>query len=152
MNLERYDLLADAKATTFAFTSTGPKGFIQKLIQFRQLPASRLYNLAFGDRIGESARLDDATVSDNGDAEKILATIVHAVYVFTVRYPDAIVYATGSTPARTRLYQMGLAKHLEAAQKDFDIWGEHEEVFEVFQKDRAYTAFIAARKKLKLDL
>ena len=115
MNLDHYNLLTDAKATTFAFTSVGPKGSIPKLIQFRPFPSSRLYNLAFGDRIGQTTDLDDSTVSDNGDTEKILATVVHAIYEFTTRYPDAAVYATGSTTARTRLYKMSLTKHPRSA-------------------------------------
>ena len=50
------------------------------------------------------------TISNNGDAEKILATVVAAVYAFYDQYPTVWILLTGSTASRTRLYQMAINK------------------------------------------
>ncbi len=64
-------------------------------------------------------------ITDNGDSEKVLATVVGAIYMFTEQYPDAWVYAVGSTAARTRLYRMGINKYFDIANQDFNIWANN---------------------------
>ncbi|MDQ3683876.1 MAG: hypothetical protein M3352_12520, partial [Bacteroidota bacterium] len=86
------------------------------------------------------------TVTDNGDSEKVLATVVAAIYAFAGKYPDAWVYATGSTEARTRLYRSGINKYFDIVQADFDIMGEHQSEWEWYEKGKAYQAFAARRK------
>lgn len=58
-------------------------------------------------------------VSDNGDTEKVLATVTDALYVFFDKHPTSYVYATGSTKARTRLYRMGITRFHDEMQNDF---------------------------------
>lgn len=41
-------------------------------------------------------------LTNNGDSTKTLATVASTVYAFTGKYPEAWVYATGSTAVRTR--------------------------------------------------
>ena len=65
---------------------------------------------------------------------------------FTNKFPDAIIYTEGSTPARTRLYQMGIASNLEEISKDFEIEGYIHDAWEPFQKGHNYEAFLARRK------
>ena len=89
MKLERYELKAGENLTTFEFVSEGPKGNIPKLIQFSPTNLKDLYNLAFGDKDLNSGEIDDLTISNNADSEKILATVVAAVYAFTDKNPDA---------------------------------------------------------------
>ena len=89
MKLERYELKAGENLTTFEFVSEGPKGNIPKLIQFSPTNLKGLYNLAFGDKDLNSGEIDDLTISNNADSEKILATVVAAVYAFTDKNPDA---------------------------------------------------------------
>lgn len=110
MNLEKYPLEAQATLTIFEFVSEGSKGPIPKLIQFQQINRSNMYNLAFGNKNDDTGEIDDLAVSNNGDTDKVLATVVSAVYAFFEKYPQASVYATGSTKARTRLYQMGISR------------------------------------------
>lgn len=97
MKLERYELKAGENLTTFEFISEGPKGKISKLIQFSPTNLKDLYNLAFGDKDLNSGEINDLTISNNGDSEKILATVVALVYAFTNKNPDVWIYATGST-------------------------------------------------------
>jgi len=93
-----------------------------------------------------TGNVDDNVVSNNGDSEKVLATIVSAVYSFTDKEKDAWVYATGSSQSRTRLYRMGIAKYYEDVKHDFDIYGLKDGEWEFFKKDIEYTAFLVRRK------
>lgn len=74
MNLEKYNLKAEATLTTFEFISEGPKGTIRKLIKFQATTDPCVFNLAFGDKNAETREIDDLSISDNGDTDKVLAT------------------------------------------------------------------------------
>jgi hypothetical protein len=132
---------------TFEFASIGFNGSIQKLIQFSQTDLIGVYNLAFGDKNLETGEIDDLAISNNGDIEKVLATVVAAVYTFTEKYPSSFVYATGSTKSRTRLYQIGITKYLEEGETDFSIYGQLNEEWYLFEKGVNYDAFLVKRKK-----
>ena len=147
MKLDRYELKAGRKLTTFEFLSEGRKGKIIKVIQFQQMNLPNLYNLAFGDKNPDTGEVDDMIITDNGDSEKVLATVVAAIYTFANKYPDAWVYATGSTKARTRLYRLGINKYFDIVDTDFDIMGEEMNEWEWYQKGRDYQAFAVHRKK-----
>lgn len=147
MILERYELKAGRNLTTFEFLSEGKKGQIQKVIQFEPMNYENLYNLAFGDWNIETGSIDDKVISDNGDIEKVLATVVAAVYAFADKYPDVWVYATGSTASRTRLYRMGINKYFNIVSEDFDIMGEHQNEWEWYCAGRDYQAFAVRLKK-----
>ena len=108
---------------------------------------ANLYNLAFGDKNIDTGELDHKIVTDNGDSEKVPATVVAAVYAFVDRYPDAWVYATGSTSVRTRLYRIGINKYFEIVASDFDIMGEYLSEWEWYSPGKDYQAFAVHRKK-----
>ena len=146
MNLEKYALKSEKDLTVFEFMSEGPKGTIQKLIQFQETNEPGTYNLAFGDRNHDTGDIDDLAVSSNGDTDKVLATVVAALYTFFDRYPDAFVYATGSTAARTRLYRMGVTRYYQEMQQDFYLFGQIGDDFQEFENGTAYTGFLAQRK------
>ena len=143
MKLPKYQLKADDELSVYRFVSEGRKGLIPKRIQFTLINQDGIYNLAFGDEHPTSGELDDLIISDNGDSEKVLATVVSAVYAFFDRHPTAWVYLSGSTASRTRLYQMAIAKYLPELAADFAIYGEHQEEWQAFEKGKSYTAFIA---------
>ena len=90
--------------------------------------------------------INDLAISNNGDSDKILATVAEAVYSFIEKTPNAWVFATGSTPARTRLYQIGIAKYYHQLTKEFDIFRQIEEDWELFEQGKNYLAFIAKKK------
>lgn len=124
MKVEKYHLKSDNALTYFEFISVDSKGAIRKIIEFQATSSQGLYNLAFGDKHPETGEIDDLAISNNGDTEKVLGTVVAALYAFFDKNPQAIVYATGSTPARTRLYRMGITKFYEEIKKDFYLYGE----------------------------
>ncbi len=146
MNNSKYPLRAGEKLSTYEFVSEGPKGKIDKIIQFTLTNYFDLYNLAFGDKHKITGQINDKSVSNNSDSEMILATIVSAVYTFTDIHPEAWIYATGSTQSRTRLYRMGITKYLEEAKRDFEIFGQVDKNWEPFKKNTEYKAFLVKRK------
>lgn len=146
MKLPKYPLASSDKMMTFEFVSEGKKGVIHKLVKYQPTNLKGLYNLAFGDKDLETGEIDDKVISNNGDSEKVLATVVATVYAFTDKYPDAWVYATGSTKARTRLYRMGISRFLNEINEDFEILGELGDDWENFKLDVEYEGFLVRRK------
>lgn len=147
MHLPRYTLKGDKSLMVFQFVSEGPKGKIPKLIKYSETNFKDMYNLGFGDMdaIGE---IDDMAISDNGDSDMVLATVISTVYAFSDRYPDYWIYATGSTKSRTRLYRIGISKYMDEISMDFDIYGLRGDNWEPFKKNIDYEAFLVQRKKL----
>jgi len=132
----------------FYFVSTGKKGEIKKIIAFTPSTVDELYQLGFGDVIGDDVDdVDDKVVSDNGDRDKVLATIVVVLYRYTERYPNRWVLFQGSTNSRTRLYRMAITLHHEELSSLFDIYGllAGDEVIP-FQKGAPFTAFLFKKK------
>jgi hypothetical protein len=146
MLLPRYELKSDESLTVFEFVSVGKKGKIPKIVQYTETNLKDFYNLGFGDKNLQTGDVDDAVISDNGDGQKILATVAATVYAFTDKYPDAWVYATGSTKARTRLYRIGLTNNLAEILEDFELYGQKDGVWQEFVRGVACEAFLVKRR------
>jgi len=134
VKLDRYELKSGEKLEVFEFVSIGNKGRIIKLVQYTPTNYKDLYNLGFGDKNGTTGEIDDNVISNNGDSEKVLATVVSSLYAFTDKHKDSMIYATGSSKSRTRLYRMGITKYLSEIENDFVIYGETEIGWEIFKK------------------
>jgi hypothetical protein len=150
MKLERYEpLLASADVLKFKFNSLGPKGRILKVVQFRKTNDPGVHYLAFGNLLPDGS-IDHHSIDDNRDRNKILTTVAVAIYKFTARYPDKLVFFTGSTDGRTRLYRMALTIHFQKLSMDFDIYGvnlkEEDHLIEPFEKGKDYYGFAVKRK------
>ena len=148
MHLDKYPLKSEEKFTRFEFISEGTNGAIRKLIEFRRTTDPETYNLAFGDKHPVTGEIDDLAVSNNGDTEKVLATVVAAVYAFLDSHLTAYVYAPGSTQARTRLYQMGISRFYKDMQRDFHLYGRIGEDFVNFKLNTTYEGILAQRRIL----
>lgn len=146
MKLDKYELKSGEHLEFFEFVSVGTNGKIPKIVQYTPTNYKDLYNLGFGDKNIETGEIDDLAISNNGDSEKVLATVVATLYAFIDRHKNAMVYATGSTKARTRLYRMGITKYLDEIKEDFEVYGEVENGWEEFRKDVEYEAFLVKLK------
>jgi hypothetical protein len=146
MKLPKYQLLATGKLSSYEFVSEGPRGLIVKRIQFTLINREDVYNLAFGDKDPISGEIDDLAISNNGDLEKILATVISAVFAFCDKNPKAWIFATGSTKSRTRLYQIGISKYFKDMDDEFELYGQIQEDWELFENGKNYSAFLAKRK------
>ena len=149
MNLPRYPIFTDADddELVFKFVSEGPRDDVLKSVVFTPTALRNLYNLGFGDVHPETGEIDDLAVTDNGDAPLVLSTVSAIVLEFTSRHPEAMVFATGSTPARTRLYRMGLNSNWQEVSATFDVFGLRDSVWESFRRGVEYEAFYVKRKK-----
>lgn len=125
MNLERYQLKAESSLMIFEFVSEGPKGQITKIVQYSETNLKGFFNLGFGDKDHLTGEINDNVITNNDDSQKVLATVAASVYAFTDKYPDAWMYATGLTKARTRLYRMGITNNLIEIKKELSgFWIE----------------------------
>lgn len=147
MKYEKYELESDRKLLLFEFTSSGPKGKIKKIVQYAETNLKNYYNLGFGDKDATTGEIDDLIITNNGDSQKILATVASTVYAFTDKYPDAMIYAKGSNKVRTRLYRIGITNNLIEIKKDFFVFGLKDNRWKTFRENSEYEAFLILRKK-----
>jgi len=120
-------------------------GRIRKVILYEKL-GDDFFNLGFGDWNEELQQTDDSSRTNNGDRDKVLATVAFTALDFTNQFPTARIAVEGSTPARTRLYQMGIADNLMEINENFEINGLLDGRMELFQRGRNYEAFLIKRK------
>ena len=150
MNRPKYLYKSEEEFKVYSFYSEGVKGLIKKMIVFSYTGESDIYNLGFGDYNSETKTIDDEVITNNGDSLKVLATVASTVYAFTEKYPNALVFATGSNNFRTRLYRMGITNNLEEIKIDFEVFGLRVDnnLWEEFISGEDYEAFIVKRKKV----
>lgn len=148
MNNKRYILVSEPGLKRFTFQSIGVKGEVIKAIEFTpvELSGLKLYNLGFGDLNKLYDGFDDLSITNNGDRDKILSTVAFSVMAFTDHFPEALVYAEGSTLARTRLYQMALRANMEEISKTLSLFGLLNGVWFLFKENVNYEAFMVLRK------
>jgi len=146
MTQPSYQFISSTEALRFEFVSIGPH-IIKKVIIYQKLPRPNAYNLVLAD-IDRNNQLDDFSVSDNGDRDKILATVIQTLFVFFEQNPHASVSFVGSTPARTRLYQAAIARELDIATQRLDIYGLANDEPEPFERNKPYTGFVIVQKHL----
>jgi hypothetical protein len=142
-----YALRIDKGYKRFKFISEGPKGSILKGVQYEDTAIAGVYNLGFGDVNMLTNEIDDLAVSNNGDSQKVLVTVAKTLFYFTDHYPNAFIYATGSTLARTRLYRIGITNNLLLIEKDFHILGIKGNDAILFAENGDYDGFLVKRKK-----
>lgn len=149
MKEEKYCFNKLAEEHYYEFFSEGPKGKIKKVIRYRLIQEfpNHIFNLGFGDWSEEKEEIDDMVATNNQDRQKVLATVADTVLDFTSTYPDAFVFARGSTPGRTRLYQMGIATFFDEIGSLFSITAYYNGEWKPFEKGKNYEAFLIKRKK-----
>lgn len=149
MNQPQYRFQTNDSYLDFEFESNGPNGRIKKVVRYspRNVKGMTYFNLGFGDWNEAEGRIDDSSTSNNQDTQKVLATVAATVLEFTAVYSDMLVYAKGSNPARTRLYQMGICANLAKIEPILDIYALTKGGnWEPFQTGTNYEAFMARRK------
>lgn len=97
--------------------------------------------------IDENGEIDDYSISDNGDRNKILATVANAVEIYLTKYPDRWVYFKGSTQERTRLYRMAVGLNFEELSLKYEIYAERKDGIAPFEKNSEVLGLLVKRKK-----
>lgn len=148
MEQEGYQMEHGRKGTVYRFYSEGPKGRIKKIIKFQHTPELGLnaFNLAFGDGGEVEESINDLIVTNNGDQLKVLRMVAAAVIDFVNFRPDAIIQIKGSTPARTRLYQMKISGFWREINREFEIWGEDGDEWIPYRSGLNFKRFLLFRK------
>ncbi|HTJ15125.1 MAG TPA: hypothetical protein VL547_23980 [Dinghuibacter sp.] len=134
----------DTTRTEFEFYSEGPRGRTLKIVVYLEVEED-YFNLSFGD-VDSFGKLNDAARSDNGDTGKILMTVGHTVFNFLEAFPGARVYIEGSTPSRTRLYQMAISRRWDEITLCFDVVGRIQGDWAPFESGRNFEAFLISKK------
>lgn len=152
MQKERYPLKIKEGHAIFEFQSHGPNGIIEKAISYSELGTLKngtpVLNLGFGDRDGLDSLFNDLSISNNSDRDKILATVASSAIEIMDHFGEIAIYAEGSTPARTRLYQMGINANKEEIESMFDIYGDINNQWHKIESGKNYRAFLLTKKKL----
>lgn len=143
----KYQYRSESQFHFFDFFSEGPKGQVRKLVEYTETGTENVFNLGFGDFDEITNGINDLSVTNNGDSLQVRATVTSTVYAFTVKYPQAWVFAIGSTAVRIRLYRMGITNNLAEISADFIVLG-YKAVgnWEDFIVGEDYEAFLLARK------
>ena len=145
--LDYVDILDSCK-----FYSIGKSGsFELRMLITRQKGSSNMndFNLGFGVWNDEIKDIDDEIETKNGDMQQILATVPKRALEFIEKNPEAEIFAKGSTPSRTRLYQMEIAKIIDDVPSGLRIEGlisKNGIGFVEFQKGINFEAFLLSAK------
>lgn len=145
MNLLTYNTFSNAEHTSYEFLSIGPRGTIKKIVHYVEISRG-VYNLGFGDWDEVEQKVKDDVRTNNGDREKVLATIASTVFKFTKIYPEAIIFLQGQTLAKTRLYQIGIKANRAKISEIFEIIGFTNGSWEPVKENKNYQAFILRPK------
>ncbi len=146
MQLEKYEVRSSARHTGYMFVSVGEQGSIIKVVEYTPTENPDEYNLGFGDYDPATRSVSDTVKSNNGDRDKVLATIGATAIDFLSWYPETTIFAVGSTDARTRTYQMGISRFYNEIELEYGVFGLRDGHWEVFEPNRSYAAFKMKRK------
>lgn len=76
MNIDKYPVIIGETSMVFEFASEGIRGIIPKLVIYSETHLHNFYNLGFGDKDEITGQIDDEVVTNKGDNEKVLATVL----------------------------------------------------------------------------
>lgn len=147
MDLEFYPFQADEDRLYFEFLSVSAERTIRKAVIFTPLSEHRLFNLALVD-VHPDGSFCDQTISNNGDLETIMATVIQCVAQFFEFYPRADIYIQANTPARNRLYRIIISRELPRIKKYYEIYGTIDSVAEQFEPGREYRLYTIKLKSI----
>jgi hypothetical protein len=128
----------------FSFLSIGKNGIILKMVEIAEIQEG-VYNLGFGDYNFTTESVDDKANSNNGDIEKVLATIFGIMIDFLNKNPNKTIFFAGSTPFRTQLYQRIVNTYFDEFSSILEIQGNINGKYEPFQKNREYESFLVKK-------
>jgi hypothetical protein len=131
----------------FRFVSAGPAGLITKEIRFAGLPDSGMYSVHLGD-IRQNGDFDPSAVSNTGDRNRVLATVILAIELYTERYPGRSILIGGFDRQRARLFRLAIGVNFKKISQVFTILEVCEGRYLPFSPDTNSTIFHLRRRKL----
>ena len=84
MDIDKYEYWKNESSLVFQFESLGPNGKILKVVHFSPHNSNGItyFNLGFGDWNEEKQKINDLSVTNNNDRDKVLATVAAQVIEF----------------------------------------------------------------------
>lgn len=134
----QFEIGSDARRYSFISEGAHP---VEKRVTYAETNLPDFFNLALAD-VEEDGSQNFYAVRNNGDLAQIMATVAQTLLAFFRRHPRAKVAFTGSTSARTRLYQIILARELQKVADTFVIFGVKGYALETFRPNRDYDGFV----------
>lgn len=141
------ELTAVPDLSLFRFVSEGRGGLITKEIRFAELPDSGMYSVHMGD-IKQNGDFDPSAISNNGDRNRVLATVIVAIEIYTKKYPARSILIGGFNEQRARLFRIAIGVNFKRISRIFTILEGHEGRFFPFSPDTKSTVFHLRRRKL----
>lgn len=149
MDRSLYQYIFDNSGRIFSFSSTGGRE-MDKVVLFIPTAYSDCYSITLGDlQIDGSIDVNERGGSYN--AEFVLSTVAKVIAFFLSDFPGAEVIIEGSTPARTRLYQIAISREMDDLGRYFDVYGVDGDTVEIFRKGRMYRSFAITVKSGGFD-
>jgi hypothetical protein len=145
MQYEAYPFVYNKENTRFKFQSKGKRGVFEKVVFITPI-SDEMYNLALVDYNAATNEYSDQTITDNGDMPQVLATVLKTINSFLDTQPDKAIYFEGSSPARTRLYQIAIAKVYDYDESEFLIFGRKDEIWLAFEPNVSFEGFLIRKK------
>jgi len=150
--VETYELITFEDPFIYMFYTKDDRQILKRVSFDKAKGYEKLYNVSLGDMDPRSGETDFMARSNHKNRDKVLATVVSAVYKFTSTYPDFGVIIEGNQSAKTMMYRMGLHKYYDQLSKDFEIHGVTRDTddsilsIEKYIKEKKYHAIVAERK------
>lgn len=153
MKFDKYFFVKTIERHRYDFNSEGPKGIIRKIVLYDNMEFQpfAIFTLGFGDWEEPTGDINDTVVTNNNDRRKVLTTVAATVLQFMRDRPNTGVFAQGSTPARNRLYQMGIGLVWDEIKFEMDLFGKLGDLWFKFEKGINYEAFTIAPKSMNFD-
>ncbi len=118
---------------------------MDKIILFSPASYPDSYSVLLGD-LQYDGSIDVNRRGGRNNAEFVLSTVAKAIAFFLSDFPEAEIIIEGNTPARTRLYQIAIAREIDDLGRYFEIYGLGDDGLETFQKGRTYQGFVITIK------
>jgi hypothetical protein len=98
--------------SAFQFMSIGTAGPVIRQVRFTGQNDAGIYNLDLRD-LPVTKKDDPGRVTDQGDMNTVLATLVQIIEIYTERYPRRTIRLKGDTREKAHLYRVALERHLK---------------------------------------
>lgn len=140
---------SDPEGLKFVFVSKGKKEIHKAIVYslFNRSDRYDIYNLGFGT-VKENGGIDDQDNSNNGDMYPVFYTVINTVPLFFEKYPNSLLYITGSDKKRNRVYSIFLERNFNLLTESYNILGKsgYNDRFKTVIKGKKYNYYIIQKK------
>lgn len=141
-----YEFKPNEEFLWFEFESVSSKKIVKKIVAFSPILSNPdFYNLSLVDAFSDGSYSDNS-ITNNDDLPMVMATVIRTILIFFEKNPEKKVYIEGSTPERTRLYRIIIAKEINKIRDLFHIFGICKGQIEIFKPNGDYKSFVISLK------